>query len=76
MFSYFVRNDMKFVMNETGVLARDNFSLLNLKSISEVLFALLNNYYTYYQLELSGKNTEQDCLNCRGMILRIVLSKL
>ena len=55
LFGYFVRNDMKFVMNETGVLARDNFYVIKPKVDKWVLFALLNNYYTYYQLELSGK---------------------
>ncbi len=55
LFSYFVRNDMKFVMNETGALARDNFYIIQPKVDKWVLFALLNNYYTYYQLELSGK---------------------
>lgn len=55
LFSYFVRNDMKFVMNETGVLARDNFYIITPKVNKWVLFALLNNYYTYYRLELSGK---------------------
>lgn len=55
LFSYFVRNDMKFVMNETGVLVRDNFYVIKPKVDKWVLFALLNNYYTYYQLELSGK---------------------
>ena len=55
LFSYFVRNDMKFVMNETGVLARDNFYVIKPKVDKWVLFALLNNYYTYYQLELNGK---------------------
>lgn len=55
LFSYFVRNDMKFVMNETGVLARDNFYVIKPKVDKWVLFALLNNYYTYYQLELRGK---------------------
>lgn len=55
LFSYFVRNDMKFVMNETGLLARDNFYVIKPKVDKWVLFALLNNYYTYYQLELSGK---------------------
>lgn len=55
LFGYFVRNDMKFVMNETGVLVRDNFYVINPKVDKWILFALLNNYYTYYQLELSGK---------------------
>ena len=55
LFSYFVRNDMKFVMNETGVLVRDNFYVIKPKIDKWVMFALLNNYYTYYQLELHGK---------------------
>ena len=55
LFSYFVRNDMKFVMNETGVIARDNFYVIKPKVDKWVMFALLNNYYTYYQLELRGK---------------------
>ena len=55
LFSYFVRNDMKFVMNETGVLVRDNFYVIEPKIDKWIMFALLNNYYTYYQLELHGK---------------------
>ncbi len=55
LFSYFVRNDMKFVMNETSAFARDNFYVIKPKVDKWVLFALLNNYYTYYQLEISGK---------------------
>lgn len=55
LFSYFVRNDMKFILNKTGVLARDNFYVIKSKVDDLVLFALLNNYYTYYQLELNGK---------------------
>lgn len=55
LFGYFVRNDMKFVMNETGVIARDNFYVIKPKVNKWVLFALLNNYYTYYQLEIRGK---------------------
>lgn len=54
-FSYFVRNNMKFVMNEAGVIPRDNFYIIKPKIDKWVLFALLNNYYTYYQLELKGK---------------------
>ena len=46
---------MKFVMNETSAFARDNFYVIKPKVDKWVLFALLNNYCTYYQLELSGK---------------------
>lgn len=56
LFSYFVRNDMKFVYNEQNYLARDNFYIIKQKNIdSLLLFALLNNYYTFYQLEQMGK---------------------
>lgn len=55
IFSYFVRNDMKFVLNETDYLVRDNFYIIYPKIDKLLLFALLNNYYTYLQLELSGK---------------------
>lgn len=55
LFSYFVRNDMKFIMNETGALARDNFYVIKPKVDKWIFFALLNNYYTYYQLEMRGK---------------------
>ena len=57
LFSYFVRNDMKFVDNESDYLARDNFYIIRQKDSTDelVLFALLNNYYTFYQLEKTGK---------------------
>jgi hypothetical protein len=55
LFSYFVRNDMKFIDNNLGTLARDNFYIIYPKIDRGLLFALLNNYYTYYQLEKSGK---------------------
>src|SRR5699024_558331 len=31
LFSYFVRNDMKFVLNENGYIARDNFYIIRPK---------------------------------------------
>lgn len=55
LFSYFVRNDMKFVLNDQGYFVRDNFYVIYPKMDKMLLFALLNNYYTYYQLEQSGK---------------------
>ena len=55
IFSYFVRNDMKFVLNDQGYLVRDNFYVISPKIDFLLLFALLNNFYTYYQLEQSGK---------------------
>ena len=57
IFSYFVRNDMKFVLNNEGFLARDNFYVIQPLSGNDelLLFALLNNIYTYVQLERMGK---------------------
>ena len=57
LFSYFVRNNMKFVYNENNYLARDNFYIIkkNENTNELVFFALLNNYYTFYQLEKNGK---------------------
>lgn len=55
LFSYFVRNDMKFVFHNRKTLVRDNFYIISSKVDKMLLFALLNNYYTYFQLEKSGK---------------------
>ena len=54
-FNYFVRNDMKFIHNDSVALARDNFYVITPKVDMYILFALLNNYFTYYQLEENGK---------------------
>lgn len=55
VFSYFVRSDMKFILNETNIVIRDNFYVITPKINVFLLFALLNNLYTYYQLECIGK---------------------
>lgn len=55
LFSYFVRSDMKFIMNDLDVAVRDNFYIIKPKIDKWVLFALLNNYFTYCQLEENGK---------------------
>ncbi len=55
IFSYFVRNDMKFVYNDTDNMIRDNFYVLYPAIDRWVCFALLNNLYTFYQLECVGK---------------------
>lgn len=55
IFSYFVRNDMKFIANKSDNIIRDNFYIIFPTVDYWVCFAMLNNYYTYYQLECSGK---------------------
>lgn len=55
LFNYFIREDMKFVRNETNVMARDNFYIIRPHVDVHLFFAMLNSLYTYYQLEYSGK---------------------
>lgn len=55
IFSYFVRKDMKFVYNDTDNMVRDNFYVLYPEIDKWICFALLNNLYTFYQLECVGK---------------------
>lgn len=55
IFSYFVRNDMKFVYNDSDNIIRDNFYIIYPKIDKWICFALLNNLFTYYQLECVGK---------------------
>lgn len=55
LFSYFVRSEMKFAMNTAGSMIRDNFYIIYPSIDPFLMMALLNNYYTYYQLEKNGK---------------------
>lgn len=42
-------------MNNRDVVIRDNFYIINPEIDKYLLFALLNNHYTYLQLEILGK---------------------
>ena len=55
IFSYFVRNDMKFILNDSEKFVRDNFYIIRPYVDKLLMMALLNNYYTFYQLEHFGK---------------------
>lgn len=55
IFSYIIRQGMKFVMNDSDNLIRDNFYILDPKVNKYLLFALLNNLYTFSRLEDMGK---------------------
>lgn len=55
LFSYIIRNNMKFIINVDEVLVRDNFYIIYPNIDFYLLFSLLNNYYTYVQLEEMGK---------------------
>ena len=56
IFSYIVRNNMKFVLNDGKRNVRDNFYMISSRHDSLFLLALLNNYHVYIQLEQCGKS--------------------
>jgi hypothetical protein len=51
-----VRNNMRFILNEAGLTVRDNFYVITPRIELYTMFALLNNYYVYAQLETNGRN--------------------
>lgn len=56
IFSYIVRNNIKFVLNEGNRNVRDNFYMISGKTENPLfLMALLNNYHVFLQLERCGK---------------------
>lgn len=57
VFSYFVRNEMRFALNTSNATIRDNFYVIHPREgvNKYLLVALLNNYYTFLQLEKAGK---------------------
>jgi len=56
VFSYIVRNNLKFVLNAEKCNVRDNFYMISSRYDSLLLMALLNNYHVYWQLENFGKS--------------------
>jgi len=55
LFGYIIRNDMRFILNGTGKIARDNFYVITPKINEYILLALLNNHYVSIQLEATGR---------------------
>lgn len=56
IFSYIIRNNVKFIWNESSdIVVRDNFYVINSNFDEKLLFVLLNNIYTFYRLEELGK---------------------
>ena len=56
IFSYIVRSNLKFVLNEGRYNVRDNFYMISSLHNQYLLLALLNNYHVFRQLELCGKS--------------------
>lgn len=54
IFNYMIRENMKFILNE-DCLVRDNFYIIKPKHNKFLILTLLNNHFTYYRLEKSGK---------------------
>jgi hypothetical protein len=55
IFGYIIRQDMRFIINESDMIIRDNFYIISPKIDNYLMLALLNNYYVYIQLEIAGK---------------------
>lgn len=55
IFSYIIRENMKFIMNHDITNVRDNFYIIYPEIDEMILFGLLNNIYTYSRLEALGK---------------------
>lgn len=55
IFGYMVRNNMRFIINDSDLTVRDNFYIITPNIDIYTMFALLNNYYVYTQLEMSGR---------------------
>jgi hypothetical protein len=55
IFGYIIRSDMRFIMNESEAMVRDNFYVIYPSIDSNTMLALLNNYYAYSQLETIGR---------------------
>lgn len=56
IFSYIVRNNLKFVLNEGNYNVRDNFYMISSMYNPFLLLSLLNNYHVFKQLEQCGKS--------------------
>lgn len=56
IFSYIVRNSLKFVLNDGKCNVRDNFYMISSSYHPLLMLALLNNYHVFRQLEQCGKS--------------------
>lgn len=55
LFGYIIRSDMRFILNDTEAIARDNFYVIKPKIDKFILLAILNSFYVYIQLESIGR---------------------
>lgn len=56
IFPYIIRENVRFVLNESRVIVRDNFYSISSNISPKLLMALLNNLFIFSQLELHGKS--------------------
>lgn len=70
LFGYIIREDMRFILNTKHYLARDNFYIIRPKCNEYVMMALLNNLYTFYQLEMAGKQYGTGILKLQSYDIR------
>ena len=56
IFPYIIRDNVRFVLNDSNVIVRDNFYGISSSVPRKLMMALLNNLFIFSQLELSGKS--------------------
>lgn len=58
IFNYIIRNDMRFIVNETSAVVKDNFYILTFddKEIELVYLAILNSSFSKYFIENCGRS--------------------
>ena len=55
IFPYIIRDNVRFIINDAKVIARDNFYTIKSEYNPLLIMALLNNLFVFTQLELCGK---------------------
>ena len=55
IFPYIIRDNVRFILNDANVIARDNFYTIYSDYNPYLIMGLLNSLFVFSQLELSGK---------------------
>ena len=56
IFPYIIRDNVRFILNDAKVIARDNFYTISSNFDPYLILGLLNNLFVFSQLELCGKS--------------------
>ncbi|WP_161877701.1 Eco57I restriction-modification methylase domain-containing protein [Alkalibacterium sp. MB6] len=73
IFGYIIRDKIRFILNDTDAIVRDNFYVITPIINKYILLSLLNNHYTYYQLEKLGKRHGKGVLKIQKYDLDLIV---